>query len=372
MKPLHCFKFLTSTRIAHQISDMFDDLALRIRLEYPNLHELPARLRALRIVHFLREHNLTGISHPYQYRDLQNNYIGFALQDPEHPSLPLISVAIFCALAQRFDLDAHCCGFPSHVHAVIYPSPGHTMDGFPHASDNSQPIYLDPWRTDEEVPIEHLQTQLVAYGIRTIDFPRFLGATSTVAILLRTSRNILATVHEFRGLDGATDNTGHPTIRLHANPFADMDNAFYSALWANFLLHRPAFPRADPIDQTQFTPMILERFERLYPMDAALIERYLCPQTNTVAALDQWELLETLRVVRVGDSMPKQVRLREIVPANAKVKHKIGQVFRHRRYAYTAVITGWDVECSMNTEWMQHNRIDSLDNGRHQSFYHAL
>ncbi|KAI9743282.1 MAG: hypothetical protein M1818_003128 [Claussenomyces sp. TS43310] len=355
-----------------EISDLFDGLASKIRQDHPNVDELSPRHRALAIAHFLKEHDLTGINHHYQYRDLQNNYIGIALQDPEHPSLPLISVAIFCSLAQRFGLDAHCCGFPSHVHAVVYIPPS----GYVHSTSNEpaepSPIYLDPWRTDVEVPIEHLRTQLIAYGIRQADFSRFLGATSTAAILLRTSRNILATVHEFRGLDGGTDNTGHPTIRLHANPFADMDNAFYSALWANFLLHSPSFMRADPVDQIQFTPMILERFERLYPMDAALIERYVCPPTRSMAAIDHWELFETLRVVRVGDSMPKQVRLRDSVSSGDKVKHKIGQVFRHRRYAYTAIITGWDVECSMNSEWMQHNRIDTLDNGRHQSFYHAL
>jgi F-box protein 21 len=337
--------------------------------------DLSPRHRALAIARFLRINNLTGIASDLQYRDLQNNYIGIALQDPDHPSLPLVSVAIFSSLAQRLGLNAHCCGFPSHVHAIVYPSQGQNMDGVPVVTEeDSQPMYLDPFRSEAEVPISHLQTQLTAWGISPSQFTRYLERTDNSNIILRTSRNILATINQFRGLDRNTDNTGHPTIRLHANPFVDMDNAFYSALWANFLLFSPVTGRPNPADQVQFIPMILERFERLYPMDAILIEQYVCPQTSLGVETGVWEreLCETLRVVRAGDAMPRQVRWRDSFSTREKVKHKVGQIFRHKRYGYTAVITGWDVECSMTSEWMQNNGIDSLDRGRHQSFYHAL
>ena len=316
---------------------------------------------------------MTGIASELQYRDLQNNYIGIALQDPDHPSLPLISVAIFCGVAQRLDLNAQCCDFPSHVHAIIYPSRGETLDGrrSTEIPELQAPMYLDPYRSDLEVPVEHLRTQLVAWGVNTGDFDQFLGDSSIRNIVLRTSRNILATVRDFRGIGGSTNNTGHPNVRLHANPFADMDNAFYSALWANFLLSSPS-ARPEAAEQIQFLPMILERFERLYPMDAHLIERYVCPPLRNVAHTDQFELRETLRVVRAGDIMPKQVRTRTSTEVLERVRYQVGQVFQHKRYGYTAVVIGWDVECSMNSHWMAQNQIDRLDRGRHQSFYHAL
>lgn len=344
-----------------------------MRNENPDLDDWSSRRRALAVVKFLRANNLTGIASELRYRDLQNNYIGIALQDPEHPSLPLISVAIFCGVAQRLGLKAHCCGFPNHVHAIVYPSPGETLDNGSSSalSETATPMYFDPYRSDIEVPVEHLRTQLVAWGVSPPDFHRFLGDSSVRNIVLRTSRNILATVHDFRGLGGSTDNSSHPNIRLHANPFADMDNAFYSALWANFMLCSSS-TRPDPTEQIQFLPMILERFERLYPMDANLIERYVCPSFRNATATDQWELFETLRVVRAGDSMPKQVRARGSSTSRDRVKYFVGQVFQHRRYGYTAVIIGWDVECSMNSQWMAQNQIDRLDRGRHQSFYHAL
>lgn len=351
-----------------QVSEIFDVLAAELQSQSTELNTLSPRHQALTVVRFLLRHNLTGISSEQRYRDLQNNYIGIALQDPEHPSLPLISVAIFCALAKKLGLDAHCCGFPGHVYAVVYPPNGFDMDGRGSAGSTATPMFLDPWRNDIEVPVMDLESQLRAYGVSPSNFDRFLGSAGVGEMILRTSRNILSTVHAFRGLE---TNTGHPTIRLHANPFADMDNVFYSALWANFLLFSPT-DIENPIEEIRFIPMILERFERLYPMDSKLIEKYVCPSIRASILSDQYEIIETLRVVRAGDLMPRQLRPRDSTITKEKVKHKVGQVFKHRRYHYTAVITGWDVECTMNSEWMQHNRVDTLSNGRHQSFYHAL
>jgi F-box protein 21 len=357
----------------HQISDLLDALVDQIRTEHPNIDEWPRRQRAVAIARYLRAYNYTGIPTELHYRDLQNNYIGIALQDPDHPSSPSISVAIYCCVARRLGLYAYSCGFPNHPHAVVKLDPGGVPDGT-HGDEGPGEVpllYLDPYRTDAEIPIEHLRSQLAAWGVNPVQFQRFLGESSTRNIVLRTSRNILATVHEFRGLGGGAQNTGHPTIRLYGNPFADLDDAFYSALWANFMLCSPP-AQPDPTEQAQFLPMILERFERLYPMDANLIERYVYPAFRSAAPPDQFGLPETLRVVRTTDSMPKQVRSRGPPGSLGDVKYFVGQVFQHKRYGYTAVIIGWDVECSMNPQWMARNQIDRLSQGRNQSFYHAL
>lgn len=314
---------------------------------------------------FVRAQNLTGIASELAYRDLQNNYIGIALQDEEHPSLPLISVAIYCVLAQRLNLQAHPCGFPNHVHALVY-LPDEVPKG-----NIVQCIYLDPYRSEKEVPLESLLQQLIQWGIRQDDFPKFLGASKTRDIVLRTSRNILATVHEFRGRRDGVQNAGGLAGRLRTNPYADMDNAFYSALWANFILSNQT-RGATGNHQRQFVPMILERFERLYPVDAALIERYVIPPFQDTNARDYIPTHETLHIVRTADPTPKQRRPRDTEAKRKRVKYKVGQVFRHKRYAYEAVITGWDVECGMNSQWMTQMNIAGLSKGRHQSFYHAL
>ncbi|KAH8661354.1 hemimethylated DNA binding domain-containing protein [Tricladium varicosporioides] len=363
-----------------EISTLLDNLEVDFRVEYPSLDELPTRRKALATVSFLRARDLTGIESELAYRDLQNNYIGIALQDRrnKHPSLPLISVAIFCGLAQRVGLDARCCGVPNHVHAMVYPPVGETLDGRGlNEYEEVEPMYLDPYRSDDEITKQTLHRMLQSWGISPQEYSRFLSESTPTSLILRTSKNILATVHEFRGHAGSTGNTGHPTIHLHANPFADMENAFYSALWANFVFGRPVSTPAgadssEAFTQRQFIPLILERFESVYPMDASLIEDYICPMFNRSSNAEHWEIREALRVVRAADSTPKQVRLRDTKSSQDGVKYKVGQVFRHRRYNYLAVITGWDVECGMNPDWIVHNSVDSLSRGRHQSFYHAL
>lgn len=335
------------------------------------MSSLSAREKAITSVVFLRKHNLTGLSSEIAYRDLQNSYIGIALQDPAHPSLPLISVAIFCALAQRLGLDARACGVPSHAHAMVIPPPGETLDGQMVAPGDkpAQPMYLDPYRSDEEVPLSNLRIMLTEWGVQPNQFTELLSDSSIENVVLRTARNILATVQEFRAHGAITENNGHPTIRLHANPFADLDNAFYSALWAHYIFGN-ASPRAVGVTQSRFIPLLLERFERLYPMDASLIERHIVPQYDMTQ--DHSDLHDALRVVRAADQTPKQIKRRDVPAAKDGVKYKVGQVFRHKRYAYTSVITGWDIECGMSSDWIAHNNVDSLARGRHQSFYHAL
>ena len=312
-------------------------------------------------------HNLTGIDSDSAYRDLQNNYIGIALQDVNHPSLPLLSVAIFCALACRLGLDARCCGMPGHAHAMVFPDSTHESNGA-NAGD-LEAMYLDPYRSDQETPVVHLLETLASWGVQPPNFSRFISDSSTGTIVLRTCRNILATVHEFGGQGANTDS--QPRIRLYANPFADMENAFYSALWANFML-TDVVSRPHLNNQQEFIPLILGRFERLYPMDASLIERYICPLYNNPSNAEHWGLHEALRVVRAADQSPKQLKPRNTRVARERVKYNVGQVFRHKRYNYIAVITGWDIECGMNSDWMAHNQVDALTKGRFQSFYHSL
>lgn len=349
---------------------MFDQHVRKLRAMFHDLDQMTPRKKAIAAAVYLRRNNLVGLASELAYRDLQNNYIGVALQHQDHPSLPLISVGIFCALAQRIGLDARLCGIPNHVHAMIIAPEGENLEGrsLGDGEDQPEPMYLDPYRSDEEVPQQALRRMLTEWGLRPHQHAEFLTDSSISNAILRTSRNILATVHEFRATATVAESTGHPTIRLYANPFADLDNAFYSALWANYIFGNPRV-RTDGTTQSQFIPLILERFQRLYPMDASLIEKYIVPFYNNPSNNEQFELSKTLHVVRLVDQSPKQVRNRS---RDHDVPYKVGQVFRHRRYGYTAVITGWDMECGEDGDWIRHNNVDSLTRGRNQSFYHAL
>jgi F-box protein 21 len=44
-------------------------------------------------------------------------------------------------------------------------------------------------------------------------------------------------------------------------------------------------------------------------------------------------------------------------------------VFRHKRYTYHAIITGWDTECKAEEDWVRQMEVDRLPRGRKQAFY---
>jgi F-box protein 21 len=105
-----------------------------------------------------------------------------------------------------------------------------------------------------------------------------------------------------------------------------------------------------------------------FPSDIYLIEQYIAPMFR--GTLEFEHIMESLHVIRAVDEIPKQVKRRN--PEHKGVSYHVGQIFRHRRYNYTAIITGWDSECGAGEQWMRRMGIDQLQSGRHQSFYHVM
>ncbi|CAD6443005.1 9fcf7202-8643-4bea-a82e-27de3b5664ec [Sclerotinia trifoliorum] len=356
-----------------EISDILDDLATRIRADYPKFDYMSTRQQALAVVKFLRARNLLGLNSELNYRDLQNNYIGLALQEPEHPSLPLVSVAIFCAVARRIGLDAKVCGMPSHVYAMVFPKPFIDLDDKPVKQKDSavEPMYLDPYRSTSEIPVENLLRMWTAWGVRGVSFAEFVADSSATSnIVLRTTRNIVTTIREYPYTQNRpAQDPSFVTTRLQSVPLVEMDHAIYSVTWASFLLTPTPAPPSH--DQHQLVPMLMSKFEKSFPEDVALIERYILSSYNS-STTEHSELAEELRVIRAVDSTPRQVRTRSKSNGTDRVKFRIGQVFRHQRYGYTAAIIGWDVGCHMGSNWIAQHQIDFYPGGRNQSFYHVL
>ena len=342
-----------------------------IRNDCPKLPEQSTRQKAISIAAYLKSHNLTGLKDLRNYHNLENNFIGIALYESEHPSLPLISVAIYCCVAKRLGLDASPCGFPFHVCAIVKPPRGVDLDGSPLPADSSisKSMYTDPFRSDQETPRTDLQAQLRQIGTAQGDDSHFLDAASVSEIVLRTGRNILSSVQtSYR--NAVTPNSDELTIPASFIP--DTESAFYAALWASLLLDiSPAGdgPFVAMAQRRNYLPHIVEQFEKHFPEDVSLIERYILPLFQHFEEYPT--LRDTVRVMRAGDSMPKQVKTRT-KEISQHVKYRVGQVFQHKRYHYIAVITGWDVECSASEQWIARMRVNELPNGREQSFYHVL
>ena len=313
--------------------------------------------KAIALAEFLRRHNLTGISGNSQYHDLQNNFIGIALQDGAHPSLPLVSVAVYCCVAQRLGIDAQPCGFPFHVLAIIKPLPGHTLDGRHEDSGaSSDPMYMDPFRSNQQVYVDDLRAQLQTLGISPSEFPELLGASSTAEIVRRSAKNIITSLQAVR--------------RDHnAGQFSpDVDGAFYAAVWAVLLL-----PEGGPVtagaQRASCLSHITELVEKYFFTDTWLIETYILPLIEE--RTQHRQLRNTIEATRRVDDMPKNVKNRTSDPLR-NVRYKVGQIFHHKRYHYKAVITGWDIECAATDGWMARMGVHELPRGRYQGFYHVL
>ncbi len=285
-------------------------------------------------------------------------------------------MAIFCSIAERLGLNARPCPFPWHIYAIVHPPEGVTLDGRITESLQTRmqdSMYLDPFRSGQEVLLEDLRARLSRIGEPYSSHHMYIRDSSLAELVHRMGRNIMASVEAFHGRAvGQNQNTRAQHLST-ATAFPDMESASYGALWALMLFGghpNGGNPVAAVALRNQLRPYIVEHVETHFPGDVSLVEQYIAPlfHNSPQASL----LHNTIRVMRAGDAMPKQVIRRSNRDTVDPVKYKVGQVFQHKRYDYLAVITGWDVECGAGEQWMQQMQIDKLSRGRHQSFYHAL
>ncbi|KAJ5288460.1 hypothetical protein N7478_001490 [Penicillium angulare] len=336
-----------------EVRVILDRIVCRFRALHPNIDSLRPRAKALTLASWLQENDFTGMDPERQYHSLEHNFLGLALTSPGHNSLPLVSAVIYCYAAQKLQLDARPCGFPFHVYVMISPSSGFDMNGNTSFGEQpSTPMYLDQFRGARETPVSDLRDQLVFLGATDVEQAEFLGESPLSQIILRCSKNILNSIH----------SVSH-TPESHGTSI-DVVSAKYAALWSSMLLSG----ESRPMDLRHQLPWLMELFATDFPSDIFLIEKYIVPLFEGL--FEHEHILESLHVMRAVDEIPKQVHRRS--DGKKDIRYKVGQVFRHRRYHYRAIITGWDSECGAEEQWMRRMGIDRLQAGRHQSFYHVL
>ncbi|KAJ5329003.1 hypothetical protein N7452_009393 [Penicillium brevicompactum] len=337
----------------NQIQESLGRILRRFAASRPDVALLSPRDKALAIASWLGANGLTGIEPGREYHSLEHNFLGMALNNTGHNSLPLVSAVIYCFVARGNGLNAQPCGFPFHVHVIVTPQPGLDMSGNPLAGGRQgEPMYLDPFRGARETPVSALRSQLAFLGMPTLDQTTTLSESDTSAVVLRCGKNILNSVRI------ESQQPGTPIA------FVDVVGAKYAAIWSKMLLSN----ESRPMDLRRDLPQLMELFATEFPTDMFLMEQYIVPLFQGLP--EHNHVLESLRIMKAVDEIPKSRRKRS--GGNTNIQYSVGQVFRHRRYNYTAIITGWDSECGAGEQWMMRMGIDRLEAGRHQSFYHVL
>lgn len=342
---------MNHAKYCYQISDIIGGLKKNLLAYYPDFRYYGLRQKASTVARFLRDNNLTGLENEERFKDLQNSFISAALLDPKHPSIPLISVAIYCSLACRLGLDASFVNFPRHVHAIV-------------TIEDDEHIYFDPYKSAEEVPRAKLISILNEEEVAPEFHRGMLVPANLQSMVSRSARNILLSIRDQS--DPRPDDWINVRNKGFGNPFADQGDAVYAGYWALFMMSN------SPEDGQLFIPALLRLYEEKYLNDGNLIEKYICNRPGYVEQEERDDFVALVRLVRTSDSIPKTPKRRDGSGFTDKVRYKVGQVFRHKRERYIAVIAGWDEQCRMQNTWIRQQGVDQLQRGRFQSFYHAL
>ncbi|KAH8645644.1 hypothetical protein BX600DRAFT_477747 [Xylariales sp. PMI_506] len=341
-----------------EISEMLDDLIARFHAAHTDIDSMTTRQKAVSLAAWLHSNNITGMEDEENtYRYLRNCLIGRALKDDQHPSLPIISAAIFSALAERLGMEAYCCALPNHVHAVVLSPEGISLDGEPLSEDEEEQqqqekMFLDPYGSDSEVPLEYLHMFLHRLGAH-MSHDTILVPTATDLIVMRTAQNIRASFTSFRTIERPVTEL-LPLIELRHGDWArNLLPALYSMIWASIMMV-PVLPDNEDLrwDWQQDVRDLLSYFYEHFPEDAWLVEKFVLPMYDTFAApgrrQNTWELpsrqvRDQIREIRRLDATERSPRRRCDLPAAIPVKYRVGQVFKHKRYDFHGIILGWSV-----------------------------
>lgn len=357
-----------------ELSYHLDMLAESFLVENPNSELLRPAQKASAAIAFLRSRGFRGLISEANYRDLQNNLLSVALLDSNHHTLPLMSVILFCCVARRIGLNAHPCGMPFHMRAVIL---------HPDGDDN---IFFDPYYSAEEVSILSLREELSNLRVPLDVHRRFLGPADIKEMIQRAAGNIQSSLrlnHAYtRVMQGSSTHPDGVELSPHGanNAVAIIQLLFGSSNEPN-----------GEARNMQLHPILssyVQDYFSHFKHDTELVAKYLIPSFGP--GLEATYLEDILDRVRNEDEAARVEKKRQLTTdesellfcsqpdesfveaSTGRATYRVGTLFRHKRYRYMAIIAGWDYKCEQRETWIEQMGVDKLPGGRTQSFYHSL
>ncbi|CAE6476624.1 unnamed protein product [Rhizoctonia solani] len=282
-------------------------------------------------------------AHGDHYYDLMNHF-PHKFMTSNRRTLPMSLVYTFVAIVTRLGLRASPVGFPGHVHAWIA-----LPDSGPEWEDGS--LAVDVFRSQEEAILtqETLMTKLEALGVPESQRRSLIAPSPAADMVFRAANNILHSVTSVRVQN---------TMDLSVSPETRAAALYASA--TSFLIARP-----EAADASRFIGGIMSVVKEYFPLD-----------TEPVLSRALGQLLTRDPHQSIGFQLRHVVdRLKqEFIEVNGRgpVQWWVGLVFRHRKFGYMGLVTGWDKECKADEDWIQAVGVNQLPRGRHQPFYSVV
>ncbi|KAB8342974.1 hypothetical protein FH972_022569 [Carpinus fangiana] len=329
------------------------------------------------------------------YRSLRNCLIGVVLADSSHNALQLVSAAIYCCVAGRIGLEAHLTNYPLHVYINVPALTGLDHDGRP-SSTLVEPIFIEPWG-GHEASAAVLKSQLTSMGQPETLFPAYSKPATALEMVNRMGNNILASIQELgltfetvlsdpspnliprlSATDTGRQNRYYVSQPVQLNPF----RASYCVCWLQTVMRSPSqiLELEGSRGSIQILNLLVQQLEA-HQHDIGLVEKYVIPRYSADSVEHRHLTLTVSQKLRDDDAAPQAVKRRPSSDTGVRgshnnysdtVKHRVGDMFRHRRYNYSAVIIGWDPACMASQSWIDHMGVDTLPGGREQSFYNVF
>ncbi|KIK70699.1 hypothetical protein GYMLUDRAFT_32738 [Collybiopsis luxurians FD-317 M1] len=244
-------------------------------------------------------------------------------------TIPLSLVHVFVSIARSLGIVASPVNFPIRV-LVHIAVPNPEIDDF----------YVDVFGASTQ-PILSLRDDipvlLARQGILPNSMIDYVSPSTSVPMLLRNGRNILSSLN----IASSSTNLTRPSALLALIIFTVLTGAerFVGQLMA----------RAEPLDCATF------------------ISEALIPSLEGEGRVAESLAEHCRQILEAEANAAKEIRLRSL--EEKPVQNFVGMIFKHKKYGYTAVITGWDPVCEASESWIREMKVNDLPRGREQPFY---
>ncbi|KAJ3750747.1 Hemimethylated DNA-binding protein YccV like-domain-containing protein [Lentinula detonsa] len=246
-------------------------------------------------------------------------------------TIPLSLVHIFVSIAQSLGVASSPVDFPVRV-LVHISVPNPEVDDF----------YVDVFGPETIVSLRDIPALLARQGIQADNMMHYISPCGAASMLLRGSRNILSSLN----IPDTPLSLIRPSALLALTIFV-----LLTGVGGGRIVYQ-LISQADPLDCATF------------------ISEALIPILDGTGRVQDDLRLGCQKTLDEEVIIAQAIRLRS--SENKIVQHFVGMLFEHRRYNYTALITGWDSVCQASESWIREMKVSDLPRGREQPFYHVV